>query len=91
MGKQVPLVVYKGGTRTVIGMASVQEDGSIEAQVMKDHWPTVKDLFLPNIGELSIAPVGTSMPRKRVIIENTPSTVVTETHTIVQSSPEPKI
>jgi hypothetical protein len=66
MGKQVPLVMYKGGVRTVLGMASVQDDGSITAQVTKDHWPLVKDLFLPNIGEFSISPF-----RKMTIVNET--------------------
>ncbi len=72
MGKQIPLVIYKGGVRTVIGMASVEDDGSFVGQVAKDVWPTVKDLFLPNIGEFSIAPVGTRSTRRGVHIENNP-------------------
>lgn len=55
MGKQVPLVIYKAGTRTEIGMASVQPDGSIEAKVNKDHWNDVKDIIRPGF-ELSIGP-----------------------------------
>lgn len=54
MGKQVPLVIYKGGERIVLGMASVEDNGSIEAQVAKDMWPAVKDILQPNVGEFSI-------------------------------------
>lgn len=56
MGKQIPLVMYKGGARVVIGRASVGDDGSIEAQVTKDAWPLVKGFFKPSIGEISISP-----------------------------------
>lgn len=59
MGKQVPLVIYRRGVRTVLGMASVAEDGSIEAQVEKDKWPSVKHLFAPGVGEFSINPAPT--------------------------------
>lgn len=55
MGKQVPLVIYKRGVRTEIGKASVQPDGSVTAQVSKDHWPAVKDLIAPGY-EFSIGP-----------------------------------
>jgi len=47
VGKQVPLVMYKRGTRTEIGMVSVQPDGSGTFQVSKDHWPDVKDIIQP--------------------------------------------
>lgn len=57
ISKQVPLVIYRRGVRTEIGMAEVRDDGSIEAQVAKDHWPLVRDLFMPNVGEFSINPV----------------------------------
>lgn len=56
VAKQVPLVVYKGGTRHVVGMAQVEPDGKIEAQVAKDHWDTVKEMMQPDIGEFSITP-----------------------------------
>lgn len=55
MGKQVPLVIYKKGVRTEIGKASIQPDGSIEAQVSRDHWPQVKEIISPGY-ELSIGP-----------------------------------
>lgn len=55
MGKQVPLVVYKGGTRTEVGMASVQPDGSGVFQVSKDHWNDLKDIIRPGY-EISIGP-----------------------------------
>lgn len=55
--KQIPLVIYRRGVRTEIGMARVEDDGSIVAQVSKDNWPLVKELFMPNVGEFSINPV----------------------------------
>jgi hypothetical protein len=55
VGKQVPLTIYKGGTRTEVGKASIAEDGSIVAQVAKDHWPQVKDIIRPGY-EISIGP-----------------------------------
>lgn len=68
MGKQLPFVMYKGGVRHVIGMASVDKDGKIEAQVNKESWPLVKDLFLPDIGEFSISPF-----RKMTIVNDPPT------------------
>lgn len=62
MGKQVPLVMYRRGVRIVLGMASVENDGSISSKVADDMWPQVRDLFLPNVGEFSIIPV----PKKPV-------------------------
>lgn len=53
---QIPLTIYKRGVRTVIGMAQVEKDGQITAQVAKDHWPMVRSYFTPNVGELSIGP-----------------------------------
>lgn len=57
MGKQVPLVVYKGGVRTVVGHASVEKDGMITAQVARDHWKIVKDFLVPDKAEITIAPI----------------------------------
>lgn len=55
--KQVPLVMYKSGVRTEIGMVQVEDDGSIVAQVAKDHWPLVREYLMPNVGDFSINPV----------------------------------
>jgi hypothetical protein len=54
MAKQLPLVMYKRGVRTVIGKVAVNDDGSIDGQVVKDIWPAVRALFLPERGELTI-------------------------------------
>jgi hypothetical protein len=62
MGKQIPLVMYKKGVRHVLGMASVEDDGSIVAQVAKDKWVESKHLFVPGIGELSINPSIVNVP-----------------------------
>lgn len=56
MTKQVDLVIYKGGDRHVVGRAAVNEDGSIEAQVAKDHWPVVKELLELKLPEMSLSP-----------------------------------
>lgn len=56
MGKQVPLVIYEKGIRTVIGMASIQDDGSVKMQINKASWPWLRDRFLPGVGEFSINP-----------------------------------
>lgn len=64
MGKQVPLVMYRRGVRTQLGMASVEDDGSISAQVERELWPMVKNLFLPGVGEFFIAPAQKPDPAK---------------------------
>lgn len=55
MGKQVPLVVYKAGTRTEVGKVSVQDDGSGTFQVSRERWVELKDLIKPGF-EFSIGP-----------------------------------
>lgn len=54
--KQVPLVIYKGGERIEIGMASVSTDGSIEAQIKKDIREDIKEMIYADIGDFSINP-----------------------------------
>lgn len=54
--KQIPLVIYKSGTRNVVGMAIVAEDGSITAQVAKDHVKDVREYFYPTLDNLSLNP-----------------------------------
>lgn len=55
--KSVPLVMYKGGERIVIGQALVKGDGSIEGQISKDVRKELKDiLFGDMLGGLSIDP-----------------------------------
>lgn len=54
--KQVPLVIYKGGERIEIGMASVSTDGSIEAQIKRDIREDIKDIIYGDLGDLSINP-----------------------------------
>lgn len=53
---QIPFTIYQRGVRTQIGMVSVAADGSGQFQVAKEHWPLLKHLFQPNVGEISIAP-----------------------------------
>lgn len=54
--KQVPLVIYKGGERIEIGMASVSTDGSIEAQIKKDIREDIKAVIYGDLGDLSLNP-----------------------------------
>lgn len=54
--KQVPLVIYKGGERIEIGMASVSTDGNIEAQIKKDLREDVKTIIYGDLGDLSLNP-----------------------------------
>lgn len=54
--KQIPLVVYNRGVRSVLGMVVVGDDGSFHGQVTRDAWPIVKDRFQPNVGEFSVNP-----------------------------------
>lgn len=57
MDKQLPLVMYKNDMRIVLGKASVGNDGAVQMQVYREHWPLVKELFTPKIGEFVIGPV----------------------------------
>lgn len=58
--KPVPLVIYKGGERIVIGSAYLKGDGSIEGQVSKDVRQDLKDiLFGDRVGDISINPLHT--------------------------------
>ncbi len=52
MGKQVPLVIYERGKRVVVGMASVSDDGTVEALVNRDSREVVKKLINPSSTEL---------------------------------------
>lgn len=53
----VPLVIYKGGERIVIGQAIVKGDGGIEGQIAKDVRQELKDLlFGGSLGALSLDP-----------------------------------
>ena len=54
--EQVPLVIYKGGERIVIGLASFDPDGSITAQIFKDFNDDIKTLVYGEIGDISINP-----------------------------------
>lgn len=65
MGKQVPLVLYKRGIRVVLGMASVEDDGSFVGQIEKDKWAAAKHLFVPGMGELSIIQSASAKVRSR--------------------------
>lgn len=59
--KAVPLVIYKGGERVVIGSAYLKGDGRIEAQVAKDVREDLKHLlFGDRVGDISINPLYTS-------------------------------
>lgn len=40
--KQVDLVIYKGGERIIVGRASLDPDGKIEAQIARDIREDVK-------------------------------------------------
>lgn len=66
---QIPLTIYKGGRRTQLGMVEVRADGEFIGQVSKDHWPVVKHLFEPNVGELSIGPFAPGLTPEAVVIE----------------------
>lgn len=58
----LPLVIYKGGERIVVGSAYLKGDGSIEAQVAKDVRQDLKDiLFGGRVGDISINPLDTSV------------------------------
>lgn len=57
----VPLVIYKGGDRVVIGSAYLKGDGTIEGQITKDARQELKDiLFGDRVGDISINPLQTS-------------------------------
>lgn len=55
--KTVPLVIYKGGERIIVGQAIVKGDGSIEGQIAKDVRKELKDLLFGDmLGGLSLDP-----------------------------------
>lgn len=54
--KQVPLVIYANGERIEIGMASVNSDGSIAAQIKKDVRQDIKERLYGDLSELSMNP-----------------------------------
>lgn len=55
--KTVPLVMYKGGERIVIGQALVKGDGSISGQIAKDVRKEIGDLLFGDmLGALSLDP-----------------------------------
>lgn len=59
--KAVPLVIYKGGERIIVGSAYLKGDGSIEGQIAKDVRKDLKDvLFSDRVGDISINPLYTS-------------------------------
>ena len=66
--KQVPLVMYQSGIRTVLGTATIKSDGSVEAQIADDVWPSVREFFLPSAGEFSL----NTAPKVKIV--NEPST-----------------
>lgn len=56
--KAVPLVIYKGGERIIIGQAIVKGDGSIEGQIAKDIRQELKDiLFGDRLGAVTLDPM----------------------------------
>lgn len=60
--KAVPLVIYKGGERIVVGSAYLKGDGRIEAQIFKDVKQELKALlFGDRIGDISINPTHTNL------------------------------
>lgn len=65
---QIPLTIFKGGVRTVIGMVQVEKDGHLVGQVARDRWPEVKSYFTPNVGELSIGPFTPSLTPEAVVV-----------------------
>lgn len=63
--KALPLVIYKGGERIVIGSAYLKGDGSIEAQIAKDVKKELRDqLFGDLVGDISINPKPSAAPLK---------------------------
>lgn len=55
--KAVPLVIYKGGERIVIGSAYLKGDGRVEGQIQKDVKQELKDMLFGNtVGDISINP-----------------------------------
>jgi hypothetical protein len=63
--QHVPLVIYKGGQRIVVGQAIVKGDGQIEAQISKDARKDLGDLFFKVlIGDISINP---ARPRPKIV------------------------
>lgn len=70
----LPLVIYKGGERIVIGSAYLKGDGSIEAQIAKDVRQDLKDMiFGDRVGDFSLNPVPVIAPdASRKIIGHIP-------------------
>ncbi len=61
--KEVPLVMYKGGERLVIGQAIVKGDGSIIGQISKDVRKELSDvLFGDMLGAISVDPKPVAHP-----------------------------
>lgn len=55
--KTVPLVLYKGGERIIIGQAIIKGDGKIEGQIAQDVRKEIGDLiFGDRLGGLSLDP-----------------------------------
>lgn len=52
--KTVPLVVYRGGERIVIGEADVDENGGVSARVSPDAPADVRDAFQPDYTTFSV-------------------------------------
>lgn len=60
--KPLPLVIYKGGERIVIGSAYLKGDGKVEGQISKDAREELKDVFFGDrVGDISINPLDTSV------------------------------
>lgn len=68
VGKQVDLVLYKGGERIVIGKAIVEKDGAISAQIAKDLRADVKEIITGKIGDVSINPQQIHIPSKTTYV-----------------------
>lgn len=78
----VPLVIYKGGERLVIGQATVKGDGQIEGQISKDAKSDLKDLiFSGSLGDLSLNP-----NVEVAVVANLPSVPIVRTE---RESPRP--
>ncbi len=76
--KTVPLVIYKGGERIIVGQAIMKGDGSISAQIAKDVRKDLQDILYGDmVGGFSIDP-------KPVVLPDL-------TYHEVSSTPSPKI
>lgn len=55
--QEVPLVIYKGGERIVIGHVILKGDGSLSGQIAKDFKKELSDLLFGNtLGDVSLNP-----------------------------------